>query len=346
MIRMFFIVPLLVAVFLSSCENKKSGSGPVNSEAGLFVLNEGNFGTPNSSLDFYDTVVDTIYRNTFFNANGAALGDVANDLAVLDTFAVVAVNNSNSVTIVSTRSSALVGTIAVPQPRNVAVTPAGFAYVTSYNDFVTGRVFKIDPGSAMLDPVVIAVGDNPEGIAYFNGKLYVANGGFGFGSTVSVIDAGTDQVIGTITVRTNPGSIAIDEAEGQVYVSCQGRSWDVPPTEGGIMVIDATIDAVVDSITKTGFFPGDIRIADGRGVYIGGYSGPVQLFDAASHDSLGTISGNYFTAAVFPGNDRIFATDAADFLSDGSLVVFDENLQEIRRLTVGISPGTLVRIQN
>jgi YVTN family beta-propeller protein len=65
----------------------------------------------------------------------------------------------------------------------------------------------------------IAVGQNPEGLAVSNGKLYVANsGGLNFpdvDSTVSVIDLTTHTELLKITVGKNPGGVCVD-SEGDV----------------------------------------------------------------------------------------------------------------------------------
>src|SRR5438445_13682281 len=71
----------------------------------------------------------------------------------------------------------------------------------SYADLITGLV----------------VGTNPNGIAYGNGNMYVANGGGNFGAVVS---GSTNFVIATVPVGRNPYGVAY--GNGNVYVRNYG----------------------------------------------------------------------------------------------------------------------------
>ena len=93
----------------------------------------------------------------------------------------------------------------------------GKIYVTLYS----GKVAKIDAETFTIEGYA-NVGNNPEGIAYANGYLCVANSGWGKDNTVTIIDANSMLVTNTITVAQNPEKVLV--SEGKFFVQGYGSS--------------------------------------------------------------------------------------------------------------------------
>ena len=140
----------------------------------LIILCEGLWGMDNSSLSLLDHGVLT---NRWFQQQnpGRHLGDTGNDiLQVNDTLIAISVNWSNIIQYINLEGKAVAATENIPNNRRLATDNNGFLYVTSYAD--NGYVAKIDLRTKEIVDTC-HVGYEPEGIAYYDGRLYIANTG-------------------------------------------------------------------------------------------------------------------------------------------------------------------------
>lgn len=64
------------------------------SQRGVFITCEGNFGWDNASLSFYDPAARSVENEIFIRANGMKLGDVAQSMTLHKGRGYVVVNNS------------------------------------------------------------------------------------------------------------------------------------------------------------------------------------------------------------------------------------------------------------
>jgi YVTN family beta-propeller protein len=199
--------------------------------------------------------------------------------------AYVASRFADSLSVVDTASNTVSGIIALPRgsfPRALAVTPDGrLVYVT---EETTGTVLVIDTKTNAPVGAPIRVGSSPQGIAVApNGKqVYVANNGAP-GSSISVIETGSNTITATIGVPDYPTAVAFTPDGKFAYISCAG----------GATVIDTRLQTVVAGPIPAGGFPGAVAIdSDGRRAYVTNEgSGSVTVIDTASGTVSATIDG-------------------------------------------------------
>src|SRR5437879_6127455 len=119
----------------------------------------------------------------------------------------------------------------------VGTNPNGIAYGNGNMYVANGGGNFVSVVSDLTNLVIatIPVGMYPYGIAYGNGNVYVANNG---GNTVSVIDSSTNSVLATVPVGTSPYGIAY--GIGNVYV--------VNLASGSVSVISSTTNSVVATV--------------------------------------------------------------------------------------------------
>ncbi len=89
-----------MALGFTACKDDDDNPKPVicpNADAGLFIVNNGNYGTANGSLSFYDPSTGTVGNDLFLAANGIPLGEVAQSISVYGDDAFICVNGSNVV---------------------------------------------------------------------------------------------------------------------------------------------------------------------------------------------------------------------------------------------------------
>ena len=196
--------------------------------------------------------------------------------------------NGTTVRVVDLTTNTIIGapiTVGLA-PAALAMSPDGaFVYVVSYEDG--------NPGTGSLD--VIRTSDNtviatttgffgPFAIAITpNGnRAYIANFGSNnfepFGSSVSVVDLSTYQIIGGIEVGIQPSGIAITN-NCLAYVTNYNTLYagpdftDLTAGQGTVNIIDTRTNTVIAPTIVVGQSPANITIApNGKYAYVSNYT--------------------------------------------------------------------------
>ena len=335
----------------------------------VFVLNEGGMGANNSTLDFLRFSDANYVTGAFKKMNpdaGAGLGDVGNDIVVIGNELWMAINNSGIVEVVSAKDETEIAAIQVPTPRNIAYDGT-YAYVTSwagayasgsYDEYgsytVTdyknpkGQVYRINLRTKKVEESV-EVGYQPEGIACYNGKLYVANSGgissqlppdYSYDNTVTVIDTKTFKAVKTLDVQINLESVFSD-GKGNIYVTTLGDYWSV---HSGVYMIDAS-----DKVKHVSDYVSVAAIHDGTLYCIGAE----EEFDWSASKTWKAFSVKDGTKAAFSisidggttpyglfalGTDAFLVGDAGDYFNPGTVSLY-KNGRKAWTVTAGVCPG-------
>jgi len=195
--------------------------------------------------------------------------------------------NGTTIRVVDLNSNSIIGApIEVGlAPAALAISPNGqYVYVVNYEDG--------NPGTGTMD--VIRTSDNtvvatiggffgPFAIALTpNGRYaYVTNFGSNnfapYGSTVSVVDLMTNQIIDTVNVGIQPSGVAITN-NCLVYVTNSNVLYagedftDLTPGQGTVNIIDTKTNTVIAPTILVGDAPGGIFIApNGKHAYVTNY---------------------------------------------------------------------------
>ena len=338
----------------------------------LFILNEGQMGANNATLDFLRFSDGNYITGAFKKMNpsvGAGLGDVGNDIAVLGDELWMVVNNSGIVEVVSAKDETEIAAIAVPTPRNVAFDDR-YAYVTSWagayaagsydengNYVITdsknpkGQVYRIDLKTKKVDGSV-EVGYQPEGIACQAGRLYVANSGgissqlppdYAYDNTVSIVDTKSFKVTKTIPVQVNLKNVYSD-GKGNIYVTTLGDYWSVHSGLYRIsesLVDGAQVSKVADYVSVSALL--------GDTVYCIGTDSEFDWSASHVYKSWCVQGGNkkdwtLTVTATTPYSlyaldaDTFFVGDAGDYFNPGSVSCYYKGAQRWS-VDAGVCPG-------
>ncbi len=354
----------------------------------LFVLNEGKMGTNNATLDFFRFANGKYVRNAFDRMNPSqalGLGDVGNDIKIFDGKIWAVINNSGLVEVMDAFNEKHIATIPVRTPRNIAFD-GNYAYVTSYaGAFVNyqadytvgehlickGRVYKINRSSyAVVDSV--DVGYQPEGIAWYDGRLYVANSGglsyavtYQYESTVSVIDAGSFKPIGTVEVAPNLKEVFADP-DGNIYVTSLGdyymnhsgifsfRPGDTKATRVRTEGMNCNVTCAALS-TRPGnpAVPGNEVFVIGteeewnwdpaadKNYYLFSVSGGNKVTRYSSFRYDGSVPYGLCAAMEGSGLKYLFVGDAVDYVNPGAVSCYaaGDGFKRVWSTTSGVDPG-------
>ena len=334
----------------------------------VFVLNEGGMGANNSTLDFLRFSDGQYVTGAFKKMNpaeAAGLGDVGNDVAVHGDELWMVINNSGIVEVVSAKDETEIAAIRMPTPRNIAFDDK-YAYVTTWagafargsydgdgNYVITdssnpkGEVYRFNLSSKKMEGSV-QVGYQPEGIACYNGKLYVANSGgissqlppnYSYDNTLSIIDTKTFTVSKTLTVEVNLKNVYSD-GKGNIYVTSLGNYWSI---HSGLYMIDKS-----DNVSKIADYV-SVSAINGDTVYC---IGTDTEFDwSAKHeysawrvkDGVKSALSLNVTEAVPYGlfainADTFLVGDAGDYFNPGKVSCYS-NGAKLWSVTAGVCPG-------
>lgn len=366
-----YIALLILGVWLSSCredeliflsDSTKVSQPMVGSKiTGFYQLNEGNMGMNRATIDYFDYTTGYYTRDIFSERNPTIvkeLGDVGNDIKIYGNKVYTVINCSNYIEVFDVHTAIHVKEIRVPNCRYMAFN-GGKAYISSYSGPVEinpnaekGFVAEIDTVTLELTRKV-EVGYQPDEIAVYDGKLYVANsGGYrvpNYDRTVSVIDLETFKEIKKIDVGINLHRIKIDK-RGYLYVSSRGDYYDTPPN---LYVIDTRTEKVVK---ETGIPVSDMWLDDdllyyysvAYNKYTGGNEITYGILDTRTMEQ---ISDKVITdgtdrdilipygIAVNPETKEIFISDAQNYVVTGYVYCYSPEGKLKWRTEGGNIPG-------
>lgn len=324
----------LALIVLSSCEAEDDNTNPPEPSGtytdGIFILNEGNFGSGNSTVSFLDSESGNVSHDIFNAVNGEDLGDTATDIGFYEELAFIVINVSNTIQVVDRNTFDAVATINndLNNPRQIAFLD-GMAYVTNWgegsspdDDYVA--VFNAEDFELVTK---IAVEEGPEDILEYGDRIFVAHqGGWSYNNVVSVIS--NNQVVKTIEVGDGPNSFAA--GNDFLWVSASGLPDWMGETAGSISKISlSSLEVVQDYVFENASqHPNYLNLESGKvyftlGTEVYGFatsetslpSNPLYTLDEVGFLYGFTIQdGKAYAASADPGftaNGKLYVYNAA-----------------------------------
>lgn len=354
MMKLKYLLFLLSIFSIVSCQKEDSPKLPEEEQSayskGVFIINEGNFGSGNSSVSFLNEESSTTENNIFQNVNASLLGDTAQSMAFSDDLALIVLNVSNKIEIVNRNTFESMATISehLSNPR--------YAFVLNDKIFVSNWGDGMDASDDFVAVFSLAdfsfienidVAEGPEKIIENGNKIYVAHiGGFSFNNIVSVIDSETDAVIKEIEVGDVPTSMVIDD--NKLWVLSSGKpAYADEETAGSLSLIDMNTNEVSKSIkfASVSEHPDHLVGFNSMLYYTMGQS--IYSFDPSEDSISQTSLFQAEEAAVLYGfsindNKAYIPSPNSDFTGDGNLYIY--NLSDgslLEQYSTGINPNSV-----
>lgn len=355
-----FVAILLIAV---SCSDNgayiEEGGGNGNPSdispvAGLYILNSGKMGSNNANLLYWDCTSAQASANVFESANGKKLGDTGNSMIIYGKRIYIAVTGSSIVFVTDLKGNLIKELIVEGESANLSPRQLLGAGGKVYVSYMEGYVGAIDTASFSVGKV--KVGPMPEGMAYANKKIYVANSdGYnyegGYGKTLSVIDEATFTVTKTLEVANNPQTLHA-VSENKVYLVCWGDYGNIPAKLQKINTVNDTVTDVPE-VQPTNMATGKDGIAYILStVYDENWNATAQysIFDTVKDK----LAGEFVPSADIPNGYSIFADKisgdvyigTSDYISNGDVYILSSD-GEIRTKfdTGGLNPIAICTVE-
>ena len=351
----------------------------------LILLNEGMWQADNGRVTYFED--DHVVSNQWFrDKNGMKIGDTPNDIIqVNDSLIAIAVNWSNIVQFIRPDGTAVAATEDVPNNRKLC-SDGQYVYVTSYGHecatvdgmkyFEKGYVAKIDVSTFKV-VAATEVGFEPEGIALYDGRLFVANtGGYAFEedheyeTTVSIINAATMELEKNVDVEQINLYGKMPQSGRYLCINSPGDYYEVP---AACIIFDCekALQGDADCFVKLDYASTySCTTQDGKFLAIGSrfsYYTNEYEFNYITIDpeevmlSLGgsgveeTLPGNVledikqmgmpYGLYVNPYTGYIYGTDAGSFAAAGMLYQWSPEGELLGKHKVYINPAHFLALQ-
>jgi len=337
---------LLGALFLASCGSDDPISEPGAYDDGIFVVNEGPFGSGTGTLTFRNddgTLTQQVFEK---ENNNAVLGNIAQSMIYHNEKYYIVVNNANKVIVTDKNLKAIGEITGLFYPRYI-VASGNKAYVSQWGqDNQNGGIAVVDLNTLKVTKN-IPTGNGPEYILLDGNELLVPNGGSyntsTFAgqpdSTVSIINTGSETVTKTISVKYNPNSIA-RVSEGYLVSSAEKSFGE---GNGNLYLIKksgSSVKALSGVTAGSANYSKLRRVGDAQSVVLS--NGEVQILDLnISGAAISKTVALGFGYAVDYNEKRnlIYVADAKDFSAAGEVITYTKTGAQGIKFNAGVIPG-------
>ncbi|KGO93069.1 DUF5074 domain-containing protein [Flavobacterium subsaxonicum] len=335
-----YLIAFAASAVLVSCNSDDDNGTKVENQAfdnGTFVLNEGNSNVSSASVTFIgdnSTVQQDIYNTV--NPGKPGLGSYLQSIFFTDDLTFIISGSANKVTVVNRHTFEFVANVDTnfSSPRYGAVVN-GKAYITNYADYNTGDDdFLTVINLTDFTTSKIQLNNWSEKITEENGKLYIFNGYYGSGTSVTVFNPANNTVEKVIELNDSPNSF--DEEDGILYVLGDSKLSKINLSNNTIAGTVTLPEALLYSKNLT-IEDDKIYFTNDTSVYTMGVNAttlPVTpLFSYVSTSAYGGMYG--FNVE----DDKIYVAEGGDFASNSQVFTFSLTGSLLGAYNVGVGPN-------
>jgi len=336
--RLFFVA-LASSILLNSCSDDDGNSPNIPLGAydeGVLIVNEGNASA--GTVSFLDDETDLVSQDIFSAENpGEGLGGFVQSIFFDDDKAFIISNGSNKITVVNRYTFKLITKIETGfnVPR-YGVVENGKAYVTNLASFtnLTDDFVSVINLNTMLVESTIPLNAIAERIVEENGKLYISNGSYGVGNSITVVNAATNAIETTIDVGISPTSM--EEEDGFLYVLCGNNV-----ANSKLVKINLANNQIISELVLMGLINAqNLSIEDDKMYFTVNSAVYAQNISATTASSTPLFTSGATTLYGFTvEDDKIYVSDAKDYASNGEVFIYNTSGVLQKQFNVGLIPN-------
>ena len=333
-----------VVITLVSCQKDPDDDITAKNLKGMFVVCEGNFGSAEGDITWYNPDDGQTVKSLYYSANSTELGDVAQSFIIADTLGFIAVNNSQKVTVINMKDFVRVKNLSnFSYPRGITRANEKTVYVANGSGIADNYIYSIDLATLKKnDSLVVTTG--PESLITAGNKVYatISGGWNNDGNTVIEIDPATFKITKTYTVGSCPVDLVADN-NMNIWVYCKGIASypDITYTGMGLCKIDRTTGKVTTFPFTEMVSPGIYNVAaspDGKTIYYLNNGLYAVESTATSLPASALINGSFYGLDVDPKSGNLVGLDAVN----SKAVVFNTNGIEQDSFETGDFPNSVI----
>lgn len=341
--RFYFKVAVIAVAFgLQSCSSDDNTSNNQVSEGnyqnGVLILNEGGMAASTSSVDFLSDsgiIYNDIYR--LENGTANATGSLLQSMFLSDDYAFIISGLANQITVVDRYTFKYVTTIATDlvTPR-YGVVVGNKAFVTNTADFSTGT----DDFLTVIDltdysTTRVAMNDWSEKIISFNHNLYVMNGYYESGNSITVISSNDHSQVAKINLNFSPNSLV--ESDNVLYVLGQGKLAKINLTTNEIIGSEINLGESFSQAKNLAVANDQLYFTENATVYKLAITNNVAVSnELLTYQAASQWSAMYGFAV---NNGKIYIAEGGDFASNSEIFIYSISGELLNTYQVGIAPN-------
>ena len=321
----------------------------------VIVINEGLETSGTGSVSLYDPLQKSISHNAFYKSNTYVPGNGLYSIYVDGDRSFLVVGGTGEILVVNTETMALKKRISgLGAPKQMLKISENKFYVTDWQE---NGIWVLNVNTGTLKES-IETGIAPENMAKKGNLVFVANSGGPFvDSTVTVIHAVEDTLMGQIQVAHNPKSVLVDDQK-KLWVLCSGYEDQQNPfnsTPGFLIKFDLSADSLefylADSLALDTFWIFTDNQLKPQDFIQGGNPDIFYFLDASKEANLMRFDRNMTNLPLFPfiagsfnavGFDQtektIYLSDPGDGISPGTVFRFNTGGTQTDARETGIAP--------
>jgi hypothetical protein len=347
-LKFFSLVALMSALlFLSACDKDKD---PVKGDyqRGVLIVSEGNFSSSDGDVTYYNTSSGLQDQAIYRKVNGSFAGKVLQSVTLDGDVGFLVLNGDSKIQIVNSNTFKGMNTFTdqkLVAPRYLEVID-GKAYISVWGPY--------DANFSLVDSYVLVVDartwqviktiDTDEGTEnlFYNGKyLFASNYNYGASNTLAIIDPSTNTLVNQIELAAGPSGIVAD-ANNKIWVITSSG------TDGKLFRINPTTFAIEQTIPLTENPGGDLAVSPDKKslyYYIGNDIYKISI-DATTAPTTPWVHStdivSLYALGVDPKTGEVYAGDALNFATAGSVYVYNQDGSFEMKLNAGIDPTQFV----
>lgn len=330
------IVSAFALVFTSCTKDEVVPETAYVVKNAVFVSHEGGYNKQQATVAVIDLDNSQVTEDVYAANNGGPLGDIAQSITEINGKVYVVVNNSHKVVAINSTSYKKEGEITgLGSPNFIVAGSNGQAYIS---DLFGGPISVVDLASNAVVKSIPCPGMTYEMLTV-GSKTYVTNSSSDY---LYVINHTTNAISDSIQVGEGAQTIQLD-ANGKIWVGFgelydsnyqvieNGKIKQINPSNKEITFSKTLTEGGVKRIRmnkeKTSFF------------FLNGGIFKMAVTDSELPASAFYGSGYFNGLGVDHATGLIYACDAKDYVSKGSVVAINANGTLAKTYTVNIAPG-------
>jgi len=335
-----YVLIVFLAAVTFSCSDDEQPKGKY--EHGAIIVNEGQFGTGNGTIAFYNTSTAEVEQNVFKTASGF-VGDGAQSITFKDDKAYVVLNGDNKIEVADGNTFESQSTIVsndLVVPRYIEVInnkayisvwgpyDANYSLIDSYvlvYDLSTNKVVK-----------KIDTDEGTENLLYNGNYLFASNYNYGGSNTLAVINPTDNTLVKQIELSAGPAGMVID-VNNKLWVICSDALYRINPST---LSIEATIALSNYPDVDLAITPDKQNILYSSGNSI--YKLPITSTTEPAKALFKSEVKTFYSFNVNPDNGDIWIGDALNYATAGKVYIYGADGAAKSSFDAGISPTQFV----
>ena len=332
--RLLILVPVFIACVKDKPRDNIQPQVQLTSDKKVYFINEGNYGSSNSSVSLYDTGNETVIENFYQtqNTSSPVVGDVAQSLSQINGNFYLVVNNSGKIIVCDRQFKKITQITNLSSPRHILAVSNQKAYVSDYN----GNAINVIDLNFNTKITSIPCPGWTEEMALIYNKAFITNLRKNYVYVVNTID---DLKTDSIYVGLNASDIVIDKND-KIWVLSSGDNINSVP--GKLLRINAINNQIEATyVLNVNDWPSNLCLNKSKDTlyYLNGgiYKMAISSNSLPATEFIAKGTKNFYGLGVNPNNYMVYAADALDYNQKSTIYIFDANGNPKKIVKAGIN---------